>query len=297
MWGTARVWRLGLLILAAGWSGGNAAAGESVVFFTNEAEWVAAVMDRETFVTTAANIGLSDEVDAPIGNNAEVGSNLTFQAGATGLSRSFRVATLQAGAGFTFNDNEQGMLYPAMPGFEDALSIGDINDFENDDCEIVMLDGPELYALGFELGENDPAQDQYPDMGCRVYGTTGDWLGASSFLSAVSNGFAFFGLVSEQAIGRVVVDGDANGDDMSIRNFQFGVSKPVMRAIAPAVAGGVVLRWSSVTNRVYDLQRCEGAPGEFHEIAADIAATPPANLYTVSVSAAAAVFQIRSRAQ
>ncbi|MBM4154669.1 MAG: hypothetical protein FJ221_06520 [Lentisphaerae bacterium] len=290
------------VLAAAAWAAGGSRAGAAVYVYTNETEWAAVVTGRQILATTAAGVGMAEEVPAPTANNIDVGSNLTFLAATTGLSRSFRVATLEPGATFTFNDNEIGPSSPPGAGYENALSIGDIDNYEDDDCEIVILGGPPLRALAFELGDNEPGLN---DPGLTVYGTSGQVLGGPFPLPAVSGGYAFLGVVSDEPIGRAVVDGDntvpqGNNDDMAIRHFQFADPKapadmPEIQVAGTAAADQVALRWSSASNHVYFVERSAAPTTGYSCIASNLPTEPPANAYTGSVGGAAAYFRVRAR--
>ena len=288
-------WRVCLLAgVAVGAAGGAAAA---TLFFTNEADWVAATTNRELFQTTAANVGLADEVDAPTENNVDVGSNLTFQAVNTGLPWSFRVAALQANAHFTFNDNEVGGYYPPYPGYEEALSVGDIDDYEHDDCEIVVLDGPALHGFALELGDNEPG---VPDGGVLVYGPAGELIGSAPELPALTAQFAFLGIVSDEDIRRVVLDADATDDDMSVRHFRFAryhAADPAVTALAPSPGGRMKLEWPSASEWRYDVEIASELASEFAPLATNLPATPPLNSLTNDLGPGRAFYRVRGRAE
>lgn len=272
-------------------------SGAATVFFTNEADWVAATTNRELFQTTADHVGLADEVDAPAANNVDVGSNLTFQAVNTGLSWSFRVATLQPGAGFTFNDNEEGPGFPPYPGFEEALSVGEINDYEDDDFEVVILDGPPLHGAAMDIGENDP---MYTDGGVYVYNTASQFIGFSPGVPVLSNAFAFLGVVSDDAIGRIVVDEDAEDDDMSVRHFRFAryhAVNPAVTAVSPVPGGQMKFEWPSASEWRYDVETVSDLAGEFAPWATNLPATPPLNSFTNSPGPGRAFFRVRARVE
>ncbi|HOW97710.1 MAG TPA: hypothetical protein P5567_13725 [Kiritimatiellia bacterium] len=293
--GSSIAWKASVLAGATAWAVRGAVA--DTLFFTNEADWVAATTNRELFQTTAANVGLADEVDAPAQNNVDVGSNLTFQAVNTGLPWSFRVATLQAGARFTFSDNEEGAGYPPYLGFEEALSVGDIDDYEDDDFEVVILDGPNLHGVAMDIGENDPL---IADGGVYVYDPAAQLIGYSSIVPARSNAFAFLGIVSDAAIGRVVIDEDTGGDDVSVRHFRFArhrTADPAVTAWAPLAGGQARLEWPSASDWRYDVEACADLVGEFAPFATNLPATPPVNGLTNILGPGRAFFRVRARAE
>ena len=106
----------------------------------------------ETLVTDAAGVALSSEIpSAPPPNFAVPGSVLTFARGNTGLSRSFTLTALEGG-GMTFDDDEGG---GNLPNFDNALSIGDLDNFENDDWVITVTEGEPLRLFGFTLRDTN----------------------------------------------------------------------------------------------------------------------------------------------
>jgi hypothetical protein len=122
-----------------------------VTFYTDMTAWLAAVTNTETFPFTASNVQKADEVTSLPGNNAQLGSALTFAANNTGLSRSFTLQALQSGANLVYNDTEFGS--PLSFG-TNTISIGDIDNHENDDWQVTMTSGPALTAFGFDLLDN-----------------------------------------------------------------------------------------------------------------------------------------------
>ena len=144
------------VLLAITASSGHAAAS----LYTNELSWESMVFGSELFQTTAANVALADEISSIPGPNSKPGPILTFQAANTGLSRGFMIESLQGRgtsdieAGFTFDDNvspgdREGVIND--PIYDNALSVGDYNDWENDDWSLRLLDGPAMTAFGVEL--------------------------------------------------------------------------------------------------------------------------------------------------
>ncbi len=267
------------------------------LFFTNEEDWVRATTNTALFPTMAPNVGLAEEASVPTSNNVDVGPSLTFRAAATGLPWSFKIVTLQPGAGFTFNDNEQGGASPPYAGFEDALSVGDIDDYENDHCAILVLDGPPLRGLALEIGDNEPG---YSDQGVFVYGTGGALVGYSPTLPAVSGGFAFLGIVSDDSISRVVLQGDTDGDDMSIRHLRFARHRagiPRLSTIANNGSNRIQLRWPSLVDWIYDLESSTNLASGFIVSASNLVATPPENSVTNTFTGAAMFYRLRARIQ
>ncbi|RJQ50286.1 MAG: PEP-CTERM sorting domain-containing protein [Nitrospiraceae bacterium] len=133
----------------------HAQASTAASLYTNLALWEAAVFNIELFETTASNIVFADEVLSVPGPNTNVGTLLTFQASNTGLSRSFTIETLQSGAQFTFDDDEQvGSARPNIPEYDNALSVGDKDGYDDDDWRLKILNGPAMTAFAFEIRDS-----------------------------------------------------------------------------------------------------------------------------------------------
>ena len=192
-----------------------AAAGVS--FYTDEAAWTAAVnaVAVDAFDTTAANIALADEVVSAPSQDAGLGAQLTFRAATTGLCGGFSLHTLESGAGFTFDDGE-----PSPASFpSDSLSVGDIDDFEDDDFRI-SFPTRTVFALGFSLVNNtQDIAESYRVLGAQgLIGT----LPGSSIPDSSGNGSTWVGVVASEPITSVVFDEAAAGDDIAIRRLRLG---------------------------------------------------------------------------
>lgn len=203
------------------------------LYFTDEAQWLAAVESFETLTTDANGIALANEVSGPPSQNQFLGSFLTFDSANTGFQNSFTIETLEAGAGFTFSDGEPS---PASAGYENALSVGDIDNFENDDWHFVFTSGPEVTAFGFILRDNG-------DTGgidiLSIFDTNGNLIGTTDQLPSSTGTGAFVGVISTgAAIGSITYDEDASGDDIAIADFRFGTAS-IPEPSATFLAAGV----------------------------------------------------------
>ena len=158
---------------------------------------------------------LANEVTSPPTGNTNLGPRLTFDSANTGLSRSFRVETLQPGAGFTFNDNEGPPLHIIL----DALSVGDINDFEDDDFVVTRTDGPTLHGYGFFLNDNVRQAGE----SLNIYGPRGVLLGSTTDIPGTNGVSAFMGVISRVPITRIEFEESHGGDDILIKDFHFAV--------------------------------------------------------------------------
>ena len=195
---------------------------------TGEADWAAAAGGKTlSFDTTAANVGLATEVGAPPAPGAFLcgppgtpvaSCQLTWEAASSGLCRDFALRSLEAGGGITFDDSAERF---DLATWKNALSIGDINDHENDDFEFSFGNGDAVYAFGFHFVDNQ--REDYESL--TVYGPGDEVLGIlPANLTPLSDGnlSAFIGIVSLVPITRVVFDESTDGDDLAIRDFRFG---------------------------------------------------------------------------
>jgi len=187
----------------------------SVIFYTDELSWLAAVTEVEKFVTNSSNIATADEVLSPPGNNAQLGSVLTFNSVNTGLSWSFKLEALQNGASLVFNDEEHySIIWP------DAISVGDIDNHEDDDWKISILSGPDLTAFAFNLINNDYNSYNGIFESLLVFGR-GDILLGKMENIPTSSSAQFLGLISTEPFVKIVFDEDAGDDDIAISDFRF----------------------------------------------------------------------------
>ncbi len=196
-----------------------------VLFYTDSAAWEAAVTDIEVFETTAENVALAEEVNVIPAINYQLGPVLTFEADKTGLTASFIVETLQAGeggerVGFTFNETEDGA---ALAGYENALSVGDNGNWEDDDWALELLDGASMTAFGVEIRQARFASGET----LTIY--SGDLAVGEIDLSALpdtGNEDYFLGIISDVPFDSIGFDEDPDEDDIAIADFRFASLLP-----------------------------------------------------------------------
>jgi hypothetical protein len=209
-----------------------------VVFYTDQTSWNNIVEGVEGLDFTAANVALANEVATPPGNNASVGGVLTFDAANTGLSSSFELSTLEPNAGFTFNDNEG-----SGPEWDNALSIGDIDNFENDDWQIVFNSGS-VFNFGWFLQDNGTSLGE----SFSVYDLNDNLLGTFSMIPE-TDGIDFVGVVSSVPIGRVAFDEDPGDDDIAIGGIRLSVIAAIPEPSGLLLYGVLVAGIAAVRNR------------------------------------------------
>jgi hypothetical protein len=216
------------------------------IISSGEGDWAAAAGGATPLVfdTTAANVALANEVASPPGvgaylcgppGNPQPSCQLSFEAVNTQLCRDFTLRSLQAGSGITFDDSQERSDSPA---WQEALSIGDINDHPNDDFAFSFGTGEPVHAFGFHFVDNQRQRDE----SLKVYGP-GDQLIAilPGHLAPVSDGnrVAFVGIVSPLPITRVFFDEDTSGDDLAIRDFRFGDPDPDADGLGDCAEAGL----------------------------------------------------------
>lgn len=189
----------------------------NVTFFTTASLWQAQTYSIQSLGTLSSDVGLAEEVGNPSGTDVLLGNTLTFLSATTGLSRSFNLKTLQSGAQFVFNDST-GI-------WQNSLSVGTHDVYEDDDWELNFLSGPALSSFAFELVNNDEGtSDSYSIYGAgNVLLAT---LSGTSIPTSVGDTTRFLGVVSDINITRIVYNDDTGGDDIGIRNMQFGFAVP-----------------------------------------------------------------------
>lgn len=215
-------------------------------FYSSLAAWLAAIGSSEydRLPTTAAYLAQADEVAAPPANNTELcgaanpSCTLSFPRESTALCRDFEVQAFQ---GITFNDSESsGVVWP------DALSIGDIDNGENDDFEIRIPDATPLYAAGFTLVDNTAEAGE----SLTVIGQSGAVLGRLDG-TAIANGFV--GVVSSEPIASLYFDEHPGGDDIAIQDFVFERSLADCDDVPSVQFTTNLTTWSNIAGTAYVL--------------------------------------------
>ncbi|MCX2980762.1 hypothetical protein EYC98_07700 [Halieaceae bacterium IMCC14734] len=167
------------------------------------------------FQTVQTNIQEADQVAGIVGDNEQLGRTLGFDKNKTGLCQSVYLQTVESGAGFTFNDTEgSGLVFTP-----NALSVGDVNNHENDDFELQFNPAYGLpRAVGFYIVGNTAESGE----NIQVYGV-GNTLLFTGGLPGYSAFGAFAGFVSTEGITKIRInESSAGGDDIALKDVWLG---------------------------------------------------------------------------
>ncbi len=201
-------------------------SGENAKCYLNKTEWEMAVADLAgddlitEFLTTADNIALSNEVGGPPGSNINLGQILTFDSSATHFPFTFFLRATNAGYRLVFQDMEGGPAFGSMDQ-ERSISIGDVDDEENDDFNIQIQEWDAncaVFAIGITVGDNSRESGEFIALN-----------GINSFYKkfdmspACPGTHGFIGIVSTVPLMSVAFNERSTGDDIFVRDFCFGV--------------------------------------------------------------------------
>lgn len=196
--------------------------------YTNKTEWQMAIASMVGdghivyFPTTAENIALSNEETTPPASNHSMGAVLTFDSSRTHYPFTFRLRALASGHTLVFQDLESG---PAFGGMDQArgISIGDVDDGENDDFEIaipIWHNNAAVFAIGISICDNNAESGE----GGQVYGVNGFANASLANSRPSSPGIeGFLGIIATVPITSIRFNESDTGDDMFVRDLCFGV--------------------------------------------------------------------------
>ena len=203
-------------------------SGKDAVCYLNKTEWQMAVANLAgdslitEFPTTADNLTLSNEVTIPPVSNTHMGYILTFDSSETHFPFSFYLKSPYATTyGLTFMDDEGGPAFGAMDQ-ERSISIGDVNDEENDDFEIkIQVWDPQVavFAIGITVGDNAKEAGEFVD----VNGVQEFYKKFEETSPNCAGTHGFIGIVSTVPITSVYFNEVYLEDDIFVRDFNFGV--------------------------------------------------------------------------
>ena len=172
----------------------------------------------EDFAFSATTIAQANEAVPPITENDQLGSTLTFPRAATGLCHSFTVQALESGAQLVFDDQE------GSAAWDDALSIGDIDNHESDSFLVTFDGAVPMHGFGLHLLDNssEPGEQIWIfdpsglDISDRLNVITYETIPDSS-----GNGTSFVGFWSAEPVGAFRFVEYEGGDDIGIERLSF----------------------------------------------------------------------------
>ena len=190
--------------------------GPSVAIHSDFLTWEQAVNDlggrTRVFETTADNVCTCDEV-ASVTSNQELGGTLTWASVPDIPAVGFRFDALQGH--ITWRDNEG-------PGGPRDLSVGDADNWEDDDFEMTLLTtacDDQIVGLGLTVHDNTVTGQEY----LAVYDLDGLQMASFRGEDLPEGNNAFMGIVSPLPFRLLHFEEDDGGDDLFVHDFTFGV--------------------------------------------------------------------------
>jgi hypothetical protein len=199
-------------------------AKEAAMCFTNRTEWELAIEGLAgsghltKFMTTPENLLLANEVHALPIPNTGMGSILTFGRSVTTYPFDFTLKATIGGYSLVYDDQESG------PGFAPldqarSISIGDINNNENDNFEIAIPEwntNAAVFAIGITVGHNEAKGEEFIDVHC-----IGEFDHRFQDRPSCPSSHGFMGVVATVPIKSMFFNEDNGGDDIFVRDFEF----------------------------------------------------------------------------
>ncbi|HWR84179.1 MAG TPA: thiol-activated cytolysin family protein [Candidatus Deferrimicrobium sp.] len=200
-----------------------------VLCFTNKTEWQMKVAELVgeghivEFLTTADNIAKSVEFPSLPGSNVNLGHMLTWDSSSTHFPFTFYLKALSSGYRLVWDDLESNSPAFAPLDQERSISIGEVNDEENDDFEIAIPtwnNQAAVFAIGITVSDNSKESGE----GAKVYGVNG--FANEDIPNSVPNSpgmHGFLGVVATVPLISLKFNESDTGDDIFVRDFCFGV--------------------------------------------------------------------------
>ena len=177
-----------------------------------------------TFVPTAYNIGLSQEVPAPTANNRGVGNTLTFLGADTGYPFDFVISKAMTPGTFTWNDHEKDGSFGGCP--YPFLSPGDVTNYEDDDFEVSVTrvdEGLVISGIAVAVGHNNLVAGEYLEV-TDPNNILLDIFDSSDPLPGNEDGgYQFMGVASPLPLKKIYFNEDDGGDDICFQNVWISV--------------------------------------------------------------------------
>lgn len=198
---------------------------EDIETYTNEGDWRSAVQNKmglAKWECTRENIMLADEHNDFYYDTSSdqlfLYNPVTFSTANTGFPVGFYIENkdplAQGYMGALVNHDVE----PNGSFSIETISIGDIDNFENDDFEI-GLTGNNVYAIAIVLVDNEHDGGEFLEVhAIDVDGVTNCQLG---YKTDIINGF--YGIISPVPIKKIFFnEGTAGGDDIALGDLSFG---------------------------------------------------------------------------
>ncbi|MBK7140690.1 MAG: thiol-activated cytolysin family protein [bacterium] len=194
--------------------------------YTNKSEWLGAITSMVgaghtvEFLTTPENISLSNEFGVPL-TNQSMGPILTWDSSATHYPFTFYLRALAGGHTLVYDDQESGPAFSPMDQAR-SISIGDVDDGENDDFEIAIpswLPNTAVFAIGISVCDNAAESGE----GGKCFGVNGysqDPMAHS--VPACTGTHGFVGIVATIPLTSIRFNESDTGDDIFVRDLIFG---------------------------------------------------------------------------
>lgn len=148
---------------------------------------------------------------------------LTFDSASTGYPFSFLLRA-PVSDGFTFDDKEGSSYSDAFGGMDQArsLSVGDVDDYDNDDFEIQFPGyraNTAVFAVGITVGDNTAESGEFT----AVDGTGGYTREMAGCVPDSPGTHGFLGVLSTVPLHRLFFNENSGTDDIFVRDLVFGV--------------------------------------------------------------------------
>jgi hypothetical protein len=193
--------------------------------YFDEGTWrsaVQSIMSYQKWECNWPNVLKADEhgsfFDDPNSSQWFLGKKITFNAVNTGYPFNFELEAMDGAIppgemkALVFNDNEGGASW------NEAISIGDIDDYDNDDFEIRVSGSAKVYAIAFIMLSNTTGDMEYLQVFAEDLNNTECEI---EYVSDPINGF--FGVISPVPIKRIWFDEREGGDDdIALGDLFFG---------------------------------------------------------------------------
>lgn len=201
------------------------------VYFTDEVEWNNAVEKLSAKIykldTTREGMAKCEEISEVVPNGTRV-PTMTWMPTNTGIPTEF---VLEAKQGELVCEDDE-----IFGGAASWISIGDVNDREDDDFEVVVKPPTDVdvFAIAITVGDN------VVEMGERLEVYDENDILRATFVDCAfaekpcfdlpdEEQQAFVGIVSGIPLSRIFFDEHIGGDDIAVRDLRFGVIEDLRR--------------------------------------------------------------------